>query len=204
VLGGDEAIGRIRFARFRADASGPGGEFGVMVLSGADGEARIEFSPDPGLSAGITRERGWVRADEDDGLQALSDTLESFVRGHELLMIALHPDRRYGPLRYAGEQRFGDVPAIRLDGIDRLGGPIQPYYSLPDTVPLGFQLIDHLRGRGPVTTSLFDWRPAGDVRLPNRARFVQGSEVFEYTLAEIETRDSIDVRAFEPAPEPAG
>jgi len=194
ALGGDGAVAGARFVRFDADASGPGGAYRVTVQSGAEGGARVDFST--GFSAAIDRDAGWVRTEAEP--TAMSDTLETFVRGHELVMNALRPESRYGELRFAGEEKFGDVPAIRLDGVDALGAPIQFYYSVVDTLPLGYLVVDHLRGRDPVATTFSEWRSFEGLRLPTRTRFVQEDEVFVYEMSDIAVADTVPPGAFAP------
>ena len=108
ALCGDDAIANVRFAQFRADVSGPGGDFRVTVQSSAAGAVRIDFST--GFSAAITYDDAWMRPTPGDTAFPLPDTLETFVRGHDLLMNALYPARDYGPLRFAGRESFGAVP----------------------------------------------------------------------------------------------
>ncbi len=191
------SIGNVEFVRFEAEASGPGGpDYQVSVRSTVAGNVRLDFSM--GFSAAMTPDHGWVRLDPAAPPETMTDTLESFVRGHDLILNVLNPDRRFGPLRFAGEQTFGEVPAIRIDGADALGSPIEFYYAKSDTIPLGFRLVDHLRGRGPVITSLFDWALRDGLRLPTRARFVQGEEVFHYEITLVETAATTDDRVFDP------
>lgn len=196
AMGGGAAASRIGYTRFRAAATGPDGPYEVTVRSSAEGAVRLEFTL--GFAAGIRADDAWVRLGSGEAVQAMTDTLETFVRGHDLLMNALHPESRYGSLRHVGEESFGSVPAIRLDGTDALGAPVAFYYSREDTLPLGYRVADHLRGGGPVTTSLSAWEFRGDVRLPTRARFVQGEEVFDYELLEIEATGSASADAFDP------
>lgn len=196
IVGGEEAVARLAFARFRADAAGPDGSYQVVVHSTAEGQVKLEFSL--GFAAGIRRDDGWVKMGQGAVEPALTDTLVTFIRGHDLLMNALRPELRFGPLRYVGEEEFGQVPAIRLDGADALGAPIRFYYAQSDTMPLGFQVVDHLRGGDPVATSLMTWERHGDLLLPAQARIVQGSEVFDYEISEIEIGESGEAGVFDP------
>jgi hypothetical protein len=63
----------------------------------------------------------WVRPGPGEAVAALTDTLVTFVRGHDLMMNALHPEPRFGPLQLVGPATFEGVPAIRLNGMDELG-----------------------------------------------------------------------------------
>ncbi|MDH3734437.1 MAG: hypothetical protein OEU54_12935 [Gemmatimonadota bacterium] len=202
AMGGESAARGIGFARFRAAATGPEGGYEVTVHANAEGDVRLDFSL--GFSGSATSDDGWVRFGPGEPIASLTDTLETFVRGHDLLMNALHPETRYGPLRLIGERTFVEVEAFRLDGVDALGAPIEFYYSRADTLPLGFRLLDHLRGAGPVTTLFLDWQRRGDVRLPMAARFVQGDEVFEYEMAEVETGETGDADVFQPDSDVSG
>lgn len=196
AIGGEAAVEGVGFARFRARAVGPEGGYEVAVSATREGDARLDFSL--GFSGAVTGDSGWVRMGSGEDATALTDTMETFVRGHDLLMNALHPETRFGPLRLIGETTFGELAAVRLDGVDALGAPIEFYFARADTLPLGFRLVDHLRGGGPVTTSLLDWQARGEVRLPRAARFVQGNEVFDYEMVEVETGATADEGVFDP------
>lgn len=196
ALGGQGAVARTRFARFRANAEGPGGAYEVTVQATAEGAARLDFSQ--GFSGVAGAGGGWIRNGPGEATAALTDTLETFVRGHDLMMTAFHPETRYGPFRLVGETEFDGDPAIRVDGVDALGAPIELYYAATDTVPLGFRIVDHLRGRGPVMTRLLDWEMTGALRVPTAARFVQGDEIFVYDIVEIEVSDVAPATVFDP------
>ena len=182
------------YVRFHAEAHGPGGSFEVSLAAGSDGSARIDFHP--GLSMGITQESGWMVPTAGSPPVALSDTLETFLRGHDLIMNVVYPESRYGSLRFAGVESFAGAPALRVDGRDALGGPIQLYYATVDSVPLGYRVIDHVRGAGPVRTVLSAWSDQNGIRWPEAARFEQGAEVFEYRITAVETAELGDDTVF--------
>jgi hypothetical protein len=150
------------------------------------------------MSAGISREGGWMVAEPGTAPTPLSDTLETFLRGHDLLMNVLAPERRFGPIRFAGLEPFTGQSAIRIDGRDALGAPIQLYYAESDTLPLGYRLIDHLRGGGPVITTLTDWRAQDGALWPRAARFAQDADVFDYRIVTIETAEEAGTGVFDP------
>lgn len=196
ALAGAAGLGEISYARFLADATAPDGAYQVEVRATRAGAVRLEFLP--GFSAAIRPEGSWMRGAPGENPGPLSDTMATFVRGHDLLMNVLFPDVRYAPLRYQGEEAFAEVPAIRLDGVDGLGAPIALFYSVADTLPLGYRVVDHVRGGGPVTTTLAGWDRRSDVLLPTSARFVQGDEAFDYALAEVQVAEAAPPGSFEP------
>lgn len=179
--------------RFDASARGPGGEFDVSVQSAADRSLRIDFPP--GFSAAITRDDAWLLARPGEPPGPLGDTLISYVRGHDLIMNLLDPESRVGPLHHAGLEEFDGQPALRLHGLDALGGPVELYYAARDTLPLGYRVVDHLRGQGPVTVTVSDWQLVGNVRLPQFAVFTQGAERFEYRMR-LQASEVVDPAAF--------
>jgi len=165
-----------------ARATGPAPPFEVTVHSARDGRARIDF--DGGMSAAIGGEARWMRT-AAAGPSPLPREMETFLRGHEIHMNLVAPETRYGPLHAAGAATFAGVPAWTLMGFDALGSPATFYYAQADTSPLGYRVADHATGRGPVDVACRDWADVDGMRLPRRAVFRQGAEVFTYAFTDV-------------------
>lgn len=125
-------------------------------------------------------------------------TVRGRASSHDLLMNGVAPDNRYGPLKYAGIEPFAGQPALRIDGRDALGAPIQFYCAAEDTLPLGYRVQGHRGGAGPVITTVSDWSEQDGFRWPRAARFRQGDEVFDYRIVSVTTADAPDPAQFLP------
>ena len=165
--------------RFEASVAWEGPPYEVEVVSSGDGRMRLRFVD--GAAFGIGAESRWSRL-EPDVVGPLSDTLETFARGHDFFLTLLHPAPRLASVHWAGVTRFADQRALMLTGRDAMDGVVRLYYSAADTLPLGYEVDDQLRNGGTVATFLAGWSDQQGLRLPSQVRFVQGSEVFEYTI----------------------
>ncbi|MEZ4588622.1 MAG: hypothetical protein R2909_19775 [Gemmatimonadales bacterium] len=179
------ADGRAVF--FRAAVAWAGPPYQVEILSAATGEARLAF--DGGATLAITRDSGIAKLSQGPPA-ALSDTLETFLRGHDLFFNLVQPRGRFRGLRVAGTARFAERTALMVTGTDALGGVTRLYYDQADSLPLGYEVEDHLRGGGTVTTEIVRWADRDGQRLPAAVRFRQGREVFDYAIRELAIRDS--------------
>lgn len=189
-------LGTIAAVRFSATASGPGGDFQVDVRSARDGRARVTFDQDASL--GILPDRTWQQTIAAGPTEELSPTEEQFVRGHEVLAMLLWPRSRVPSLRYDGQARYDDAPAIRLSGRDALDGVVDVFFGAADTMPLGFRVQDHRSGAGAVSVTYSEWHDSAGVSLPRVMSFVQGDEVFIYSLEDIETQSQPEPSWFTP------
>ena len=170
--------------RAPARAAGPDGDFEVVVHSSSDGLARIDF--DSGFSLAAHVGSGWARSGEEPATPLTPDLL-AFLRGHEIHLLLLAPESRLEGLRYVGRTTFEETPVIWLRGADALGGDVDLYYSLPDTIPLGLETEDHVRLGPRVTVTTSDWSPLPDgTVLATAATFRQASQVFEYRYESLE------------------
>jgi hypothetical protein len=112
--------------------------------------------------------------------------METYARGHDFFLGMLYPETRLSDLHFAGTVQFEGSEAFLVTGADAVGGVVSLYYARADTIPLGFQVQDHGRGAGPVTTTLGEWREADGVRVPGHVRFQQGTEIFDYDVVTAE------------------
>jgi hypothetical protein len=170
--------------RARVEWAGP--PYEVEVASARSGAAKLTFVD--GASMGLGLRDRWASV-QPDSFVALSDTMETFLRGHDFVFNLVEPGPRFGPLRFAGTTRFAGQAAFMIAGRDVLGGAVRLYYSRADSLPLGFEVEDHLRGGPTVTTEILAWSAGDGARLPERVRFRQGAEVFDYTITDAQTFD---------------
>lgn len=176
----DEAPAAMRFGA-RVTWAGP--EYGVEVLSTPGGATQLAFADGPTLS--VSPRSRWTEV-RPDSFTALSDTMETYARGHDFFLGMLYPETRLRDLHLAGTARFEGADAILVTGTDAVGGVVSLYYARADTMPLGFVVQDHGRGAGPVTTTLGEWRQADGLDMPGHVRFRQGSETFDYDVVTAE------------------
>lgn len=180
----ERRLGRLDAVRATARVQGPRDRFQVTVRSLRDGRARLDFAGGP--SAAIDSADQWIVEAPGQAPAALGPEMATFVRGHEVHMTLLSPGSRDLDLRYGGVTTFGSVPALRLSGVDALGGAFDIFYTTADTLPIGYRVIDHVR-RGPSpVVEVDEWADAGGLRLFRRATFRQGDEVFVYRFVDIE------------------
>ncbi len=183
AVGAPAAVNQVQQVNFKARVTGPGASFEVDVRSSRDGRARLAFRT--GATLGIEADRGWQTS--DGTLSEITPAEHEFVRGHELLIRVVAPYTRFPALGHAGHTVVDQQAAIRLSGVDNLGGAVDAFYSVSDTTFLGFRVEDHLGGRGTVSVALSDWRPVEELELPHRAVFTQGPETFVYDLFDVAT-----------------
>ena len=178
-----------------ANVEWDGPAYQVELVSANDGSVLLRFVDGAAFSAGPSG--GWARL-TPESVTPLTDTLETFVRGHDLLLTLLRPETRLADLELGAAATFYGADALLVTGVDALGETVSLYYSLADTVPLGYVVEDHLRGGGPVTTTFHDWSSGDAVRFPGRVRFAQGGEVFDYEVTSARVLAAIPDSAFEP------
>lgn len=197
AMGGRDALARVGAVRAHALAEGPGGSFEVEVLSHRNGGVRAAWSDGPTMGVEPGSAEGWIAG--PDGVAPLDPNMMSFVRGHELHMLAIAPETRLDGLAYTGRVSFRGEPALRLTGVDRRDRPTELFYAPASGLPLGMRLVDESRPeRGAVTTTFLEWGDVDGVRLFRGARFEQDDEVFTYRFDRLETLADVDVREFAP------
>lgn len=189
VAAADSGFGAIR-ARAEVTVTGSDpGEYGVRVVSATDGRARLEFSF--GMTGVLGGGRDLVSASAEAAPTDVSPAMRSFVQGHEVHWNVLQPDTRFGPLRFTGLSRFAGRPALRLTGTDAAGGAIDLFYAAADTLPLGYEVTDHLGGPvDRVQLVVEEWTEGPAPRFPRVATFIQGTDRFRYRFVEIEPVDA--------------
>jgi hypothetical protein len=188
AMGGDGLVAAATTIDALAACDGPSGPFETRVYSSRDGKMRFEQTPSSGQTfvAGIDGQGGWsYDADLDQFVRADSATL-TFLRGHELHMIALAPETRFGEPEAQGLERLGRRHAVALRFRDLIGTPVHIYYALEDSLPLGFRVANHTGSGAPAVLVMFeDWRSVDGLRLFTRARFEHGMDTYRYEFTSI-------------------
>lgn len=181
--------------RVEASVRWAGPTYQVALVSAPDGRVRLDFVGD--VSLGVGADARWSKAAGAEPL-ALSDTMETFLRGHDFFLNLVEPGPRVGGLRVAGFSRFEGRDATLVTGTDVLGGVVRLYYGRDDGLPLGYEVEDHGRGGPTVRTSIRGWSEQGSVRTPSAVRFQQAEEVFDYTVTAFEALPSAPDSLFGP------
>jgi hypothetical protein len=177
-----------------ADASvdGPMGNFRTLVHSSSDGRVRMEQTPQ-GFLAGVGGDGGWRKSSESRAVEELGEIL-SFVRGHEIHMLALLPRSRLTEPHFLGLERWdaGDGLAVAMSLPS--GDSVIAYFEPEDTFPAGLR-VTYTDPHVLVTWS--DWTEIDGVRVFRRATFRQGDEAFRYSFDRVEPGPLAD-SVFEP------
>jgi len=194
-VGADSAFEAIRS---RADVTVTGsdpGSYGVNVVSATEGRVRLEFSF--GMTGVLGGGRDLVRGTAGAEPTVASPAMRSFVQGHEVHWNILRPDTRFAPLRFTGLTRFAGRPALRLTGTDAAGGAIDLFYAVSDTLPLGYEVSDHIGGPvDRVQLVVDEWTDGPGPRFPAVAMFLQGTDRFRYRFVEIEPLGTVSDSLF--------
>ncbi len=186
AIGGVETLAGVDLIDAVATGSGPGGEFETHVTSASDGRVRFQqTTPSGHLTAGIDSVGGWQL--EGDSVRALAASIRTFIRGHELHLLALAPKTRLTAPVFTGETTFRGSEAFAIGFKDDLGGDVVLYYARNDTLPIGLQLEDHLNPGSPAVIVVFGhWQPQEGLRLFRDAAFLQGDERFTYRYTSVQ------------------
>ena len=154
---------------------GPNEAFRTQIYSSSDGRVRMEQAHS-GFLAGSGRFGGWRRVEGGPDVDSLGAAL-SFVRGHELHMLALAPRSRLEAPRYLGRERFAGDSALAVAMSLPSGESLIAYFAVGDTVPVGLRMawMDP-----PVIVVWSEWHSIEGLRVFGRAVFRQGAEEFSY------------------------
>ncbi len=199
LAGAERALGSgvdsVRTIWAAAAVTAPGGGFETRVASARDGRVRMTLGRS--LIAGVDGGRGW-RCDSLGQPGPLDPVTRSVVRGHDLHMLALAPTTWLADPEVRPGRRWGMDSVLTVEFTDELGAPLRLHFRLPDTLPVGLELINHT-GRGPREVEvLFEaWEERAGLRLFRKAIFVHGTDRFEYDYREL-TINTLGEDAFAP------
>lgn len=177
--------------RMHAAVSSSGPSFRVELISAPSGSVRLQF--DSGALLAMTADSS-VALLGPEGPRLINDTLETFLRGHDLLLMLVQPRSRIRSVEAAGPAMFNNIPAVMLTGRDALDAEVRLYYAKSDSLPLGYEVLDHLRGKGMVRVALGAWSPVestSPLRHPREVHFTQGLDTFRYAIEWVEQLDAV-------------
>jgi hypothetical protein len=189
AMGGAEAVDSILSIDAVSDGTGPGGSFQTHVSSSRDGRMRfMQITPGGHFAAGIDSAGSWHAI--GDSTATLDSATRSFLRGHELHMLALAPTTRWRPVAATGPVTVQNREAIGIRFTDEMGSEATIFYRPTDTLPLGYRLLDHSSPGAPPVEVLFGhWGVHGGPPLFTDAIFAQGEEKvnWHYTRVGVNT-----------------
>ena len=174
-----------------AAVSSSGPPFRVELISAPSGSVRLQF--DSGALLAMTADSS-VALLGPEGPHLINDTLETFLRGHDLFFMLVHPSSRLRNVEAAGPEMFNNTSAVMLTGRDALNAEVRLYYAKSDSLPLGYEVLDHLRGKGMVRVTLGAWSPVErtfPLRHPREVHFTQGPDTFRYAIEGVEQFDAV-------------
>jgi len=199
LAGARRAMGetsRVQSLSATATVQGPARTFQTVVHSARDGRARLDLGGH--LLAGIGNVKGWVYDEEADSVAQLDDTTRSVIRGHELHMLTIAPETRLGEPRGHGVRSWAGEAALAVEFRDDLGAPMRLYLRARDTLPLGWELVNHTgQGVPEVLATFAQWERVDGVRLFRHAMFTQGRDRYVYQYTELRLNAAPD-SVFEP------
>ena len=112
--------------RFDAAVTWAGEPYEVEVLSTPGGATQLDFKDGPTFS--VSPGSRWAEM-SPDSFTALSDTMETYARGHDFFLGLLYPETRLRDLHLAGTVQFEGQHAFLITGSDALGGVVSLYYA---------------------------------------------------------------------------
>ncbi|HXN75227.1 MAG TPA: hypothetical protein VN876_01255, partial [Gemmatimonadaceae bacterium] len=189
-----------------AECEGPRGRYRTTVRSARDG--RVMFAQDfparPSYRAMFGPEGDWEYDLDRAKYMPASPFARAVAQGHEVHMLALAPETRFGAPIGVRATTFRGTPAFAVSFRDILGGMVTAYYSRRDYLPLGFMFPDHKDPGSPgISLVLNGWQRRGAIRLVSRAVFWQGRDAYRFRFTRIRLNVVPD-SAFVPPRSPTG
>lgn len=201
AMGGAEAVDSILTIDAIAEGTGPGGSFQTHVSSARDGRMRfMQITPGGHFSAGVDSAGAWHVA--GPSVVPLDSATRSFLRGHELHLLALAPSTRWRPIAATGPVTIQNRDAIGIRFADEMGGDATIFYRTTDTLPLGYRLLDHSsEGAPPVEVLFGHWGVHTGAPLFTDAIFAQGEEKVNWHYTRVGVNMAADSLFRRPRPE---
>jgi len=174
---GSEPRGRKLELMAHASVAGPNESFHTRIHSSSEGWVRMEQMPF-GLVAGVGPEGEW-QADPSTGIVGPLGLPLSFMRGHEVHMLALAPESRLSGSRTLETATFTGRSALAVAMSLPSGDSLVAYFSPIDTLPLGLRVT----WTDPHVEVVWSgWTIRNGYRLFEDAVFTQGSDQFRYVF----------------------
>jgi hypothetical protein len=192
-LADERVVLAIRTIETEAACQGPRYAYETHVASARDGRALFEQRfPDGRIErSGLGLTSDWAVG--SDGAVAASGLIErTMIQGHEIHMLVIAPETRFGRPRGARDTVFEGRAAIALVFHDTLGAPVVEFFARSDSLPLGFAFVNHHDNRPPPILTIDAWRRVGRIRLPARATYHQGSETYAFRFTRIALNATVD------------
>jgi hypothetical protein len=184
---GGEAVTNVRTVASRADVQSPGGSFETILYSARDG--RVRMMQTTGFHAGLGPSGDWILPSAEEGRRPLPAEIREVVIGHELHMIFIDPESRYGDPVALGPSAFMESTALPVRVRGEEGRSVLLYYDARDTLPVGMRLETAV---GEVEVEVADWRTLDGLRLFWSAEFRDRSGRFEYAYRELRVNETPD------------
>lgn len=176
----------VRSLALVAEGASPRGSFRTALRSHGDG--RISLAQRTTSGELFERAVGPVGGAPDP------DPVRAFLQGHALLHLAVDPEAVLGAGRWAGAVRFAGVAADVLTFRDGAGSPLDLLYARDSGHLLGIRVrAPGARGSGPpevILIYLSGWRESDGLRLPRRAAFLEGEDLFLYRLRDVRVNEA--------------
>lgn len=189
AMGGEPITSSVETIDTLANCTGPSSRFSTRIYSARDGRMAMVQGGDSGrrLLAGIDVDDAWAYRPEEQSFSSIEAVSQTFLRGHELHMIALAPQTRFDTPVWQGETTSAGQAAVTLRFHDQLRGPLDIHYAQANGLPLGLTQVNHTgRGADTVNVIFADWQAQNNgLQLFTRATFEQGDDVYTYEFVRI-------------------
>lgn len=185
ALGGRETISQLRSLAAEADCEGPDGTFLTRVESlRPDAVYFQQRDDDHSTAIWSTDDRTW--RDSESGPQDLSDSVRSFVRGHEFHLLILELETRFSHHRLGATDSTLGTPCQRLDMEDSAGQPASICVGKSEGLPINLEL-NPPEAQGPIRIRFDDWKEVQGIRYFHSFVLTEGPDrTFTYQYRTLE------------------
>jgi hypothetical protein len=187
-MGGTAAITAVRSLVAIADCEGPKRSYRTIVRSDRNGAVEFEQDFTDGTSYRVAyegqRPPNYIRRPRTLSQTELANRAQ--IQGHEIHMIVLAPDSRFGGPDSVRDTVFRGRRAVAVAFHDGLGAPVAEYFATRDSLPLGFTFPDREVARpGEVSLVLSQWRRVDGILMPHYAVFWQAGKAYRFRFTSI-------------------
>ena len=170
-----------------ADCSGPNSSFQTLLISNRS-NTRFEQLGANYHNLSVHRpDSAWRFDFNANTLEGMDNAYRAFLFSHELHMVAIWPEARFGLPQALEQSEYGGKAAVRLEFIDAMDSPFFIYYDAQTHLPLGFTVNNHIGlGEGDVSIYFKSWQNQDGKQLFQVATFVQGDDEFRYDFTELD------------------
>jgi len=111
---------------------------------------------------------------DDGSSEWLGDSKTSVLRGHEFLLMALDPSKRFHAFKTVGIMQFEGQPAIQIAMTDEPGHPLADIFSLSTHLPRGLS-VKSARGGVTLKIRFLSLKMTSGVNIVNHVTMLLGS-----------------------------